>query len=152
MSSRKKKNKRKQKKRPRAGKGRPRHPALPPGAVVIHSPPGEVKMSEVLLEFLEPYSEYWANEDSMRKLITVGMIAWNAALFSGPKRTSFIDDMVQQVPPDVRSDMRAILDEMIQRKETHFGGIKRAIISYELGMTPAGPHLSVMSSMEPPGP
>lgn len=104
-------------------------------------------MSGVLLEFLEPYSEHWRTEEEFTKLVTVGLIAWNAALMPGNERELFLQDMVQEVPPEVRQDMRSIVDEMIRRKETHFAGNKRAIIGYQITMTPSGPHLSVISTL-----
>jgi hypothetical protein len=77
----------------------------------------------------------------------VGLVAWNAALMAGDKRERFLQDMVQAVPPEVRGDMRSIVEEMIRRKETHFAANKRAIIDYQLTMTPSGPHVAVISTL-----
>ena len=38
-------------------------------------------MSEVLLDFIEPYTEEAQSEDEFRSLITMGLVAWNTALF-----------------------------------------------------------------------
>ena len=147
MTSRKKKGKRQKDKRARRPPpGRTQHP-LPDSGMMVLAPRGETKMSEVLLEFLEPYSEHWSTEEGFRKLLTVGLVAWNAALLSGSKREQFLQDMVQALPAEVRADMRSIVEEMIRRKETHFAANKRAIIDYQLTMTPSGPHLSVISSL-----
>ena len=105
-------------------------------------------MSEVLLEFLEPYSEHWVSQGQFEKLVIVGVIAWNAALLPGSKREDFLREMMQTVPPDVRSDMRVILAEMILRKELLFASNKRMIVSFDVTMTPAGPHLSVVSTFD----
>ena len=149
MSSRKKKKKRDRKKR-----GRPPKPGLrPPGFlgdnVVIATPPGERKMSEVLLEFIEPYSGQWTTQEQLEKLLAVALVAWNAALFSGSERDKFLQEMVQTMPPDVRPAMRAIVDEMMQRKLAHFASNRRVIISYEVTPTPSGPHVSVLSTPDP---
>jgi hypothetical protein len=146
MASRKK-GKRKKNKRHRPPRpGRTQHP-LPGGGMMVISPPGEANMSEVLLEFLEPYSEHWSTEEGFRKVLTVGLVAWNAALLSGSKREQFLQDMVQAVPAEVRGDMRSIVEEMIRRKETHFADNKRTIIDYQLTMTPSGPHVAVISTL-----
>jgi len=78
----------------------------------------------------------------------LGVIAWNAALLPGSKREDFLREMMQTVPPDVRSDMRVILAEMILRKELLFASNKRMIVSFDVTMTPAGPHLSVVSTFD----
>jgi hypothetical protein len=58
VASRKKKGKRKKDKRARRPRpGRAQHPFSDAGMMAI-APPGGAKMSEVLLEFLEPYSEH----------------------------------------------------------------------------------------------
>src|SRR3954465_15468565 len=139
MGSRKKKKKRDKKKRPRPPKARLRPPGLPGNVEVIATPRGQRKMSEVLLEFLAPYSEYWRNEEQFKKLLAVALVAWNASLLPGSERADFIQRMVATVPPEVRQDMRSIVDEMIQRKEAYFADERRNIISYELTMTPSGP-------------
>jgi hypothetical protein len=147
MSSRKKKKPRKQKKA--------RHPQRPAfsnkdpfkDVVLVHSPPGEAKMSEVLLEFVEPYSESWSTEEQLQKLLTVALVAWNAAILPESKRDEFILDMVNTVPPDARRPMLAIIAEMMQRKLQHFAGNKRMILNFEVTSTPSGPHVSVMSTL-----
>jgi hypothetical protein len=149
MASRKKQDKRKQKKRLER-KRRLKRQGFPSDATVLVEPPGAAKMSEVLLEFLEPYAEHWKNEEEFQKLLIVGQIAWNAALYSGEKRTEFVEKMVAAVPPEARPVMRAFVQELIQRKEAHFAGNRRLIVNYELTMTPSGPHLAVMSTLDIP--
>jgi hypothetical protein len=117
--------------------------------MIVVSPPGERKMSEVLLEFLEPYSKHWATEEQFKKLVTVGLVAWNAALMSGRARDDFIEKMAKAVPPELRPEMREIVDEMVRRKEAHFANIRRTIVSFDVTMTPSGPHLSVLSTLNP---
>src|SRR3989442_1286728 len=109
MGARNKKNKRNQKKRSRAAKKRRAQSAFPEGAKLVVPRAGETKMSEVLWEFLEPYAEHWQTEEELNKLLIVGQIAWNAALFSGRKREDFIQDMLRAAPADVRQEMRSIL-------------------------------------------
>jgi hypothetical protein len=42
--------------------------------------------------------------------------------------------------------LKAILDELIERKERYFGGNKRFVLDYHLSDTKAGYHLSVIST------
>ncbi len=53
------------------------------------------------------------------------------------------------MPPDVRRDGQAILEERIQRKLRHFAGNRRLIVDYKLTQTPTGPHLAVISTPLP---
>jgi hypothetical protein len=156
MSSRKKKQDRKKRLRKRQ-RGHPKsglpESGLPKtgtlfGKDVVFVPSGDVKMSEVLWEFLEPYADHWENEDQLRKLLNVGIIAWNSALFSGKERAEVIDDMLRRVPPGARQDMRDLIMPLIQRKDAHFSGNRRMIVDYQLTMQPSGPYLVVASTPE----
>jgi hypothetical protein len=146
MASRKKKDRQTLKKRLQQRKQRRLRRGLPSDATVLVEPPGAAKMSEVLMEFLEPYAEHWNNEEELHKLLTVALVAWNAALYSGKERTEFVEKMVAAVLPEARPELRAIVEEMIQRKEAHFAGIRRMIIDYKITTTPTGPHLAVIST------
>ena len=105
-------------------------------------------MSEVILEFLEPYSEDWETEEQFRQLVGLGVLAWNAALFPGSQRAEVNEQLVGALPPEARPEMRALFTEMILRKDTLFASINRAILDFQVTMTPSGPHLSVLSTFE----
>jgi len=147
MGSRKKKKKRDRKKRARPPKPiLPQH-RLPEGTVIVETPAGTRKMSEVLLEFVEPYSDAWETDEELRKLLTLALVAWNAALMSGGVRDQFLQDMETAMPPEARPTMRAIVAGMIQRKLTHFASNTRSIIDFQVTPTPEGPHVSVASTL-----
>ena len=116
------------------------------GCKIVVQPSGETKMSEVLLEFVEPYSQYWKTKEELNKLLGVAVIAWNAALLPGNERKEIIENAVKVAPPEIRQDMKAIVEEMIQRKETHFAHNKRMIMNYQVTMTKEGPHVTVLST------
>jgi hypothetical protein len=116
--------------------------------MVVVSPPGEVKMSEVLLEFLEPYDNLWKTEEQLHKLLTIAMVAWNAALVSGRRRDELLQGTLAALPPEARGDGRMLIEEMIRRKEAQFANIKRMVLDHQLTMTPSGPHLSVISTLD----
>lgn len=116
------------------------------GCKIVVQPSGETKMSEVLLEFIEPYSQYWKTKEELNKLLGVAVIAWNAALLPGNERKEIIENAVKVAPPEIRQDMKAIVEEMIQRKETHFAHNKRMIMNYQVTMTKEGPHVTVLST------
>src|SRR5258708_1230082 len=95
------------------------HLELPDDAVVIPSPPG-AKMSEVILEFIEPDFDLSRDLEALKKLLTAATIAWNAALVSGAEREELLREALLTAPPEARLMMRAFLEQMIQRKLNHF--------------------------------
>jgi len=145
MASKKKKEKRRQRQREKQKASRA-HKGSFGDFLVVDSLPGEAKMSEVLLEFIEPYGNTCGSEEEFKKLIGLGAVAWNAAFYSGGEREQFLQEMMATIPPEARQAMRALVDEMIRRKETYFAGNTRVIVDYQVTMTPNGPHLSVMST------
>jgi hypothetical protein len=114
---------------------------------VVLQPSREINMSAVLLDFIAPYAEQWETEDALRKLLSLAVVAWNAALVSGSTRRAFIESVLEVVPPRVHQEMRALLEEMIHRKEQHFATIQRRIVDFHVTMTREGPHVSVASTL-----
>jgi hypothetical protein len=147
MAARKKKKKRDRKKRQRARK--PGFPHVPPESIVIANPPGEIKMSEVLLEFIEPYTDEQSTPDDLKRVLSVATLAWNLALFPEAERPAQLREIEATVPPEVRPTMRAFMEELLQRRLTQFANIRRAILDYQVSMTPSGPHLNVVSTLSP---
>ncbi|MBF0550670.1 MAG: hypothetical protein HQK60_09050 [Deltaproteobacteria bacterium] len=115
---------------------------------ILIEPKGELKMSEVLLDFIEPYSKYWETEEQLYKLLTVAIIAWNEALFSGEKRKETLEKAIKLLPTRVHDDARLMIHEMIRRKEKYFADIRRLIVNFEITLTKDGPHVSVASTLE----
>lgn len=154
MSSRKKNSKRKQEKKlKRARLKKAKSPFQGPfggDMKVILSPPGEAKMSEVLVEFVDPYLEGIESEDALKKLLTLGMVAWNAAVVLGSKGDELVERILEKVPADSRSTLKRSIEDLILRKKTYFADIKRLFIDFKLVMTPNGPHVSVLSTFPTP--
>lgn len=112
---------------------------------VVRAAPGEVKMSEVLREFLDPYWHVPKDEASMRKLITMSLVAWDASLRPKSERPAYLAGIIGTLPPEAHEDFYAIVHEMIERKEKHFAQYTRPIVDYELTDLGHDYHLSVMS-------
>ena len=104
-------------------------------------------MSEVLLDFVEPYMESVPTEEKLGKLLTLGIAAWNAALMPPAQREEFIEETAQSFPPALRSEYRTILEPLIQRKLKHFAANRRAMLNFSLTMEAAGPYVQVVSSL-----
>ena len=119
------------------------------GAPVTFQSSGE-KMSEVLEEFLAPYTHIPKAFDEYNRLVAVGIMAWNIAILPSAERQQLLDKAFETLPAlsghVARQDLKAILDELIERKERYFGGNKRFVLDYRLSDTKAGYHLSVIST------
>jgi hypothetical protein len=111
----------------------------------------EEKMSEVLLEFIEPFEDLTTTSEAYRKLIALAVIAWNAALLKGADRQNLIVESTKTIlamaGEEWRQDLNNILAMLVERKERYFAHNKRFIIDYRLSETKKSYHLSVISTL-----
>ena len=101
---------------------------------VVWNPSGEVKMSEVLIDFIEPYLEFADTLESYRKLVILGIMAWNASLLPKGEQQDMVDSIFHQFNqqmPRVTEELRLeeIVDTLIARKKAYFSEYTRAIIN-----------------------
>jgi hypothetical protein len=104
-------------------------------------------MSEVLDEFVEPFNDMCQDEESLRRLYTMGMVAWNAAMLPEDRRGEMIDQLLANVPQDIKEDVRGMTELLVRRKLEHFAEIQRMIIDFHLEQRSTGPYLQVLSTM-----
>ena len=118
-------------------------------AKFVRNPPGMDKMSDVLLDFIDPYYEIANTEDALHKLITTAIVAWNTALLPETERADKLQQLATALPEETHKDFYVIVQEMIERKERYFAQYDRMILDYELVDRGGDYHVSVMST--PPG-
>ena len=108
-------------------------------------------MSDVLEEFVEPYDDVANTGDAYRKLLNLGMLAWNAALVPEDQRRAIIDEAIEggfsKASASDRALARELIETLVRRKEEHFATNRRAILSFELTDTRDGFHLTVASTL-----
>lgn len=119
---------------------------LPRGIELRVNPPGQEKMSEVLVRFVEPYAQFAETEEDYQRLYSVAALAWNAALLSTRERSTLYD-LIHQSMPLAQDKAELIIDELIHRKERYFAEYSRGIIHYEVKMIGDDVHLTVASTM-----
>lgn len=116
----------------------------------ITSEPTEdgVKMSEVLEAFIEPYLDPTIIGDKLRKLIGLAITAWNTALLPPKEQEAVLQSSIDDITDDAnaKADLKEILTEMMERKNTYFSEYRRIIIDFKLTELGDGEHLSVVSS------
>jgi hypothetical protein len=143
----------------------------------MRSPAGERKMSEVLLQFIEPYRELAQDDAALKKLIALGVVAWNTALLPESERGAALDEfgtglfvgrwarlrrklggLVRRwigagratgddVQAPLLSEFKEIVHEMIGRKIECFAHNRRCIVSCEVNTGEEGVHLVVVSTL-----
>jgi hypothetical protein len=122
------------------------------GMRLVFDPPGVIKMSEVLLDLVQPeWEDCGGDEGELRKLLTAACAAWNVALLKEAERTAFLERLVLKVPIEFRQDLKQVIEEFIIRKDQMFPHIRRPILSFELTGLPSGKaHLNVLSGLDQP--
>jgi hypothetical protein len=146
MGNRKKKEKQKKALKHRFAKPAPLKAAADP--VVVFEPSGQVKMSDVLMDFVAPFEDSWQTPDELRKLLTVAVIAWNAAIAPLEKGLDLLHDTAETVPPHLRADFAGLVVELIRRKLQYFADNRRFVLDFKLIPLPDGePYLTVMSTL-----
>jgi len=120
------------------------------GREIVIEPGGEVKMSEVLAEFVEPYRELGDTEDNYRKLLELAIAAWNASLLPEEGQQDMVDELFDKGMPtveeEVKTGLKEIVNMLIARKRAYFADCRRAIVDFELTDTGSGYHLTVASA------
>jgi len=149
--------KRKQKKRkralkPRAGLGQSWTNQMRRKGIttkLVRDPAGEVKMSAVLRQFVDPYWHIPDDQTSMNRLLATALVAWNTALQPEEKRSELLAQVAATLPSDTETqeDFYAIVAEMMARKEQHFAQYDRVILDYELIDQGDNYHLSVIATI-----
>ncbi len=102
---------------------------------VIMNPPGEEKMSEVMLKFIEPYHQFATDDAAEDNLIKTAIMAWNMSLVPEKENTILLKEGCKGMSRQVAEDFKHITAELIARKKKHFAHYKRAIINYQITRT-----------------
>jgi hypothetical protein len=122
-------------------------------ADVVVNPAGEVKMSEVLEDFVEPYLDMTTSRDQRLKLLAIAVFAWNLTLMPEDQQQQELDKIVTELAKgqgrQMKQDIREILEEMMERKRQFFAQHQRYILDFELRERRNDFHLSVVSSLLP---
>ncbi|MDA0266853.1 MAG: hypothetical protein O2890_15540 [Cyanobacteria bacterium] len=119
---------------------------------IIPNPKGEVKMSAVLEDFVEPYLDGNESDQAFEAFLNIAVIAWNIALFPEDQQPQKVDLIVAKAAKgntQIQQEMRSVLEELITRKQQHFASIKRQIVEFQLKGRGKNMHLSVAATLSP---
>jgi hypothetical protein len=123
-------------------------------AGIVTNPKGEIKMSEVLEAFVEPYLDFARNQSQREKLFSIAVAAWNLALMSEGDCQSLTNKIVKAGIKGndllAQHDTREVINEMIVRKQKFFADNQRYIVDFQLQDAGKQFHLSVASTSSNP--
>jgi len=126
------------------------------GQKTVIAPSGQVRMSDVLADFVEPYRQSADTEEAYRKLLTLAVMAWNTALLPEKAQHAMVDRVLDEglptAPPELKTGLKEIVHRLMARKKVYFSENKRTIIDFELTDTGRGYHLAVASTLEETSP
>lgn len=93
------------------------------------------KMSEVLLQLIEPHLRHVRTRELLDQLVSTAVLAWNTSLLPEDKRAEFLDEAGPLICG--ASDRKAVhefksaMHELINRKLRFFSEDERVVVSYE---------------------
>ena len=112
---------------------------------VMSAPGGMVKMSDIIIQFIEPYNDLAQTYEAQMKLITVAIIAWNASLLPEDRGKAMIDKVLVNLPLAERGQTMDVIRQFMERKKRYFADYKRPVVDYQLTEDKDEFHLSVAS-------
>ena len=102
----------------------------------VMAAPGQVKMSEVLMDFIEPYREYLDTEEEYRSFFDLAITTWNLSLLSEEEWEAIIEETISMAYSEEEEEwameLREIMYNLIFRKQLYFSEYNREIIDYEI--------------------
>jgi len=117
----------------------------------LPGPPPPVKMSRVLEDFIEPVIDEGVEDiEVYRRALSIGVLAWNAALRPEAEGQAMVDDVIgkamRRERPEERAAARELVDFLIERKKRHFAQYRRPILNFEVSeLDDGGWYLNVAS-------
>lgn len=121
-------------------------------ANVVVSPSNATKMSEVIMEFAEPYLERATTMEDQKKALTMAIAMWNLSMLPKGKRAEEIEKLLgklggPEADPREDAESKKLIQFFMDRKEKLFPDIERLILNYDMVETPQGVHLNVVSTV-----
>lgn len=130
-------------------KGRKRIHSVEPTAAPQPRPARE-SMSDVMVEFLDPYLDDVGTLQAFERIVDLGVLAWNAALLDEERIREFLEEFAANPAedPETRRTVTDLLRSLVERKKAHFAGNRRIIRAFKVRDTGSQFGLTVVSSLE----
>ena len=117
---------------------------------------GELKMSAVILELVDPLIEKHGNTDKrIKTIISIAIIVWNISVIPQKEpqllHEQLYNEVIDRLAPeggtfeDIKV-LKYLIYTVLERKKKYFPDIKKMIIDYELSISDGSINLNVVSS------
>ena len=122
-------------------------------AVFVETPKNLAKMSEVLMEYIEPFLEGTETYEECSNLLEIAVMSWNMALVSEEERQEELKELFSDNasdPEEIEAEklIQKLMNKFIKRKLKFFAEEKRFITDFKLTENSGRFHISVASSFK----
>jgi hypothetical protein len=121
--------------------------------VFVENPKDFRKMSEILIEYIEPFLEDTDTYQERSNLLEIAVMSWNMALVSEEKPQELLKELFSKHPSDpedieAEKELQRLMKKLIKRKLKFFAEEKRFITDFKLTENSGCFHISVASSFK----
>jgi hypothetical protein len=119
------------------------------GMKSIRAQKGQLKMSDIMHDFLAPYTSETPTLSEYHNLLPLALVAWNTALLPPERHNVLLNSFIQVALPNsdpiANHDLRRLLEAMVQDKLENFAEYDRAITDYDVYEVDGEIQLSIAS-------
>ena len=94
------------------------------------NPPGNEKMSAVILEYAEPLMVHAENMEQQQKAIAMAIICWNVSFLNEADRERSLVPMYADTDEAEASNLREVITTMVNRKQELFAHYEKSIADW----------------------
>ncbi|MFZ2632156.1 MAG: hypothetical protein WA081_03615 [Desulfosalsimonadaceae bacterium] len=111
---------------------------LDPKEIQFIDNPDKIKMSAVVLEFIDPYLQSLEGDEvRIRKILSLAIFIWNLSLLPQDEQTALENQLMNRFFPEGgdAKDLAAMIqlvETLKERKRKLFPGIRKHILGYDL--------------------
>jgi hypothetical protein len=118
---------------------------------VVTNPESAEKMSEVLIDFVNPYIDSIETDEQRKTLYNTAMLAWNLSFVALGQQSLMLEKAIAQIctpgNPSIQTELKERINQMITRKLKHFADNQRRIMEIQISDYGEQYHLSVASTL-----
>ncbi|HDP34370.1 MAG TPA: hypothetical protein ENN29_04580 [Candidatus Hydrogenedentes bacterium] len=115
--------------------------------LVVKRDSGGGKMSEILLDFVDPFIADCEDIEICRNIIRLAVMVWNTSLLPQEKGKEALEKMVASFDKEAQVEGCMIIYQMLNRKMRFFSHCNRCIFDFDLIDKGSDWHLNVVSSL-----
>ena len=119
-----------------------------PLPIVVRTPPGFEKFSEVLLRFAQPLLRpYPGSVEELQDILALAALAWNLSFLPPRERAAQLREPMRAMPFITRIMISLHLRTLIKRKESQFVEYPWRIIDFHVSESDRGFNVEVMAEL-----